>query len=190
MGSPDDAYGAFHHDTREGGSVGIGRESELEGNTLAFWKGRFFVSIVAFDELPATRATMQALATAVAGAIKKEGEPPALVGLLPQEGLVTSHVSYFHDWGYLSTRVRLGREDPFGLDRQTEGLLARYRDHDGAVLVLVRFPSGARAAAALHGVEQRPARAFGDTVAVVLDATTSEAAARLLDAVELLATQE
>jgi len=50
MGSPADAFGAYHHDMREGEPAGVGQESELADGSLAFWKGPYFVSILLMEE--------------------------------------------------------------------------------------------------------------------------------------------
>ncbi len=151
MGSSSDAYGAYHHDMREGKSAGVGNESEQQGSSLFFWKGRYFVSVVALATDPSSRTAVRALAAAIARAIKDPGRPPALVGRLPHAGLVTSQVHYFHTWRLLGRHYNLGPDDLLGLDARTEGVLARYRwasartagqaEADaGALLLLVEFP--------------------------------------------------
>ena len=47
MGTSAGAYGAFHHDVRNGANAGIGAEADQDGGALAFWKGRHFVSVIA-----------------------------------------------------------------------------------------------------------------------------------------------
>jgi hypothetical protein len=207
MGSPSDAYGAYHHDMREGPSAGVGNESERLGSSIFFWKGRYFVSVVGLRAEPATRAGVAALAEAVARAISDAGAPPALVARLPSRGLVTSQVHYFHSWRLLGRHYDLGPDDLLQLGPATEGVLARYRfGRDGAggapLLLVVRYPDPAAAArghrrlvaAALPGVAPRgavrseargwaAARHAGALVIAVFEAASAEQALELAGAV-------
>ncbi len=157
MGSPSDAFGAYHHDLREGVPAGIGQESEYADGALAFWKGRYFVSILATDETPETRGALIEVGRRVAAAIREEGDPPALLRLLPESGLLPAQVHYFH--GHLSlTRYQpVSDRNVLRLGESTEGLLARYRpaasDTPGATtfaLLLIAYPSSGKAREALE----------------------------------------
>ncbi len=157
MGSSAGAFGAYHFDVREGGDAGIGRESELVGSSLAFWKGRFFVSITPFDDVPATREAVLSLGRSVAGTIEEDGGPPPLVRLLPQEGLVRGQVHYFGDRKILGLFVPLGGNGETVLDPFAEGVLARYRFGGGVglmSLLLLRYPSEEQARRGLNGLEK------------------------------------
>ena len=159
MGSSSDAFGAYHHDMREGKDAGVGQESEYFGGSLAFWKDRYFVSIVPLQETAEVKRAVMALGKAIAHAIPREGAKPELVRRLPAGGLITSQVHYFHDWGSLNRRYFLAPENLLNLDERTEGILARYRSGRTAeeaeaagscVLVLIRYPSR-RDAEKAHG---------------------------------------
>ena len=159
MGSSRDAFGAYHHDLREGEDAGIGHESEYAGGALYFWKDRFFVSILAFDETAGTERAVRALGRAIAGKIPRHGAKPEILRLLPRNGPRAAQVTYFHDWTYLNTRRFIADENLLGLDRETEGILARYRSEDRAaerqrrdsfVLLLARYPSARLAGKALE----------------------------------------
>jgi len=201
MGSSADAFGAYHYAMREGRSVGVGVESELHGNTLAFWKGRLFVSIVPLRVIAGIGDVVLALGQSIAKGIKEQGGPPALVRLLPRQGLVASQVHYFHDGSLLRMRAALASVAVLGLTAETEGLLARYRLSDdtasaagatGAALLLIRYPTDAGARAAFAALRTSPtsldaahtveARLAGRLLAAVLDAPSPAAARALLDA--------
>ena len=49
MGTPADAFGVYHHSIHEGDNAAIGNDSEIMGAALSFWKGRYYVSILAFE---------------------------------------------------------------------------------------------------------------------------------------------
>ncbi len=162
MGSSRDAFGAYHHDIRDGEDVAAGTESDMAGSSLAFWKDRFFVSLVALADAPETRQAIQAMGREIAGRIPGAGEKPAILRLLPREGLQKGRISYFHDWTYLNTRHVIADENLLLLDGRTEGVLARYREGTGEgeqpgkegraffLLVLVRYPTEERAKQALE----------------------------------------
>ncbi len=144
MGSSEDAYGAYHHDIRDGEDVGIGQESEFMDGNLAFWKERYFVSIVPFDETAEVNRTVSGIAAAIAAAIPKEGRKPAIVGLLPETGLQRHHLHYFHNHLCLNIHYYLGDKDLLNLGRETEGVIARYKQVPYAkhyVVMVVRYPS-------------------------------------------------
>ena len=151
MGTSEDAYGAYHHDMREGESPGIGRESEYMGGALAFWKGRYFVSIIAFDDTDDARRAVLGLGEAVDAAIPDDGGPPDIVQFLPRDGLLAQHVHYLHNHFSLNLHYFVAEENLLGLDQQTEGVLARYALPHAAggesgdtpsVLLLIRYPGG------------------------------------------------
>jgi uncharacterized protein DUF6599 len=147
MGSSADAFGAYHHDMREEQDAGIGHESEYQGGSLYFWKGRYFVSVVAMVENQQTKLAVLSLGKAIAAAIGPKGEKPDLVGLLPQSGLDKSQVHYFHDWLLLNRHYFISDANILRLGKKTEGILARYRHSKSGsfALLLVRYESGAAA---------------------------------------------
>jgi hypothetical protein len=139
MGSAADAFGAYHHDMREGQDQPIGQEAEYMGGALYFWKGRYFVSIVALRNPELTKQAVLSLGRAIAEKIKQTGKPPALLALLPQAGRQKDQLLYFHSWPLLNLRYYLADDNILLLDNKAEGLLARYQDD--TVLILVRYES-------------------------------------------------
>lgn len=146
MGSSADAFGAYHHDVREGADVAIGQESEYLQGALSFWKGRYCVAVTAVQETDDAREAVLELGRAIAAAIPKEGPPPNLIRLLPTKDLRRGHVHYFHDLSCLNYYYFLTEENLLGLDGKAEGVLARYKPEGSAtdvswVLFLIRYPS-------------------------------------------------
>ncbi len=152
MGTSYDAYGAYHHDIREGESARIGQESELHGSSLSFWKDRYFVCIIPFDDTPAMRKAVEAIAEAISASIPGEGPPPPLAAALPAKNLVTSQVHYFHTHSALNTHFFVAEDNILKLDSDTNGVAARYRSADADAppfaLIAIEYPSGQRASAA------------------------------------------
>lgn len=207
MGSASDAFGAWHHDLRDGDSARIGQESEYAAGALAFWKGRYFVSILAMEDTPETHAAVIDLGRAIAEAIREEGEPPYLTQLLPERGLIPAQIRYFHGHESLGRYLSLGESNVLGLGPATEGIVARYREAssgDGVAsrhaLLVVSYPTAAEAQRAIERFSKESlvgaggasvgrtrdgtwagARAQERILAIVLDASAREAIDPILD---------
>jgi Family of unknown function (DUF6599) len=196
MASPADAYGVFTH-SREGEPVDVGQDATFGYGTLSFWKGRFFVSVLAEQESERTRAVVLALGRAVAEAIPGTGERPALVGRLPAAGLDPASVVFLRHPRILEAHVPVGPDNPLGVGPSAPAATARYRlDGGTADLVVVDYADAEGASSAgttfaarfLDG--ERPAHrddgwcaaaALGDRArAFVLRAPSREAALSLL----------
>jgi len=148
MGSSQDAFGVFSH-SREGEEQGIGQGSEYRGGLLCFWKDRFFVCISSERETPATKEAVPHLAREIARRIKRTGEKPKLLDLLPQEDLLAGSVRYFHLYTSLNYHYFVASENILRLSRKTEAVLARYKP--GRMhLLCIRYPSEDEAKEALE----------------------------------------
>jgi hypothetical protein len=174
MKSASDAFGAYHHDLREGESAEIGQESEYADGALAFWKGRFFSSVIALHEDPDTDRAVLELGRAIANGITDEGAPPDLLRFLPEEGPGPMQIRYFHEQSSLSRYYFLAEENVLNLGKRTEAILASYGDAQSGgsrqVYLIVRYPSAALAregfdglleALPLEGAEQGIGRSRG-----------------------------
>jgi hypothetical protein len=146
------AFGAFTYD-REGEEVDIGQGGLRREGWLTFWQGRFFVSLTAEGEGAALAEGLLALASAAAAAIGEAGALPDLLAGLPEPARqVPRSLRYLRHPAILATHLPVGFGDPLGMGTDAEAALVRYQD--GAVLVVVRYPSDARAAAALEGAQR------------------------------------
>jgi hypothetical protein len=161
MESAADAFGAYHHDTRKEEPAGIGQESEYDSGALAYWKGRYFVSIISLDETPEARLAVLDLGRRVAEGIREEGSPPGLMRFLPEKDLLEAETRYFHTHLSLNRYYFVSERNPLNLGPGTEGLLARYRvtspesaDAPPYMLLLVAYPSTADAREALRQLRE------------------------------------
>ena len=149
MGRSDNAFGIFSFE-REGREAGFGQGSEYYAGFMRFWKGPFLVSMVAQDETPEVREVMFALAKALDLAIAQTGPPPAILALLPEEGLIPERVRYFRHHALLNYHYYVAEENILHLGERTEAVLASYADTDRALrLLLVRYASAEEATSAL-----------------------------------------
>lgn len=151
MGDAAGAFGAFTYD-RDGAGMDIGQGALLREGWLTFWQGRFFVSLTAEGAGIAHREGLLAIARAAAAAIGERGAEPELVSRLPANGLQPGSVRYLRHPSILGTHLPLPPHDPLGLGSDAEAALARWKD--GALLLIVRYPVAARAAAGLEGAQR------------------------------------
>ena len=123
MGSSYDAFGVFAH-TRETIAEDFGQGSEYAAGLLTFWKGRFYVSVLAYPETAASKNAVTALGQAIAGAIKEEGPVPPILALLPQEDLQPESVRYFHHYIWLNSFTFVSNENVLDIGADTPATLA------------------------------------------------------------------
>ena len=200
MGKPDDAYGVFSHN-REGESTGFGQGCERHGNTLCFWKGRYFVCVVSNDQSERAGRAVTELAATIDRQIAGSGGKPAVVRSLPSAGLHPETIRYFHLHPSLNYHYYLAEQNVLGLSLQTEAVLAQYGE--GMLLLCVHYPSAEEAttgqrglaeALGTHALSPQPvgqasgrwctANTTGQYLVAVLEAPSSEAAADLLRAAD------
>ncbi len=204
MGSPEEAYGVFSCD-RQDPEAGIGQESTFGPGLLRFWQGRYFVSISSAGDEQKTDKAILELGKAVVPHLGPRGEPPRLLQILPQPGLIKSKTSYFHSSISLNNRYFVASENILSLEREkTDCVFAEYSEggEETIKLLLARYPDEERAQAAgrsfLKGFlpEAGPdgtaqtenkkwvlSRCHKDFVAIVFEAPSRERAENLFAAV-------
>lgn len=155
MGSSYDAFGVFAH-ARETDAKDFGQGSEYASGLLTFWKGRFYVSILAYPETPASKSAVTVLGKAIDGAIGEEGPPPPILALLPQENLLPETVRYFHHYIWLNSFSFVSNENVLDIGADTPAALAKYRTAGSSLfLLLVLYPDAARAEAAARQFDEK-----------------------------------
>lgn len=145
MANPGDAYGIFSGDP-DGESVAVGQEGLYGGGLLRFWKGPYFVRLMAEKETEESRRVVVGLGLKIAAAVREEGAKPAILACLPAERLEKKSVRYFHKQVSLNSHYYLADENVLLLDDRTEVALARYREGwEKSMLLVCRYPSPAAA---------------------------------------------
>jgi hypothetical protein len=148
MVSAADAYGIFSNDP-DGEDVQVGAEAIYGGGLLRFWKGPYFVRLLAEKETGETRGVIIGLGLKIAAAIPEDGSKPGLLACLPRERLEKKSIRYFHKQVSLNAHYYLADENVLLLDERTEAVLARYKEGwDKAMLLVCRYktPGDARRA--------------------------------------------
>ena len=148
MGDSFNAFGVFSHGReREDGLVGQG--SEYGGGLLTFWKGRYYISIMAYPETEEKRGLVLELGRKTAAAIPGEGALPPVLELLPKENLVRDSIRYFHHYIWLNSHFFVANENILQIDDETQAVLAKYKTGDKTLhFLLALYPEPERAKSA------------------------------------------
>ena len=146
MGSPAEAFGVFSCD-REDEGAGIGQDSEYGFGLLRFWKGRYFVSVIATGDDQAAKPAIFKLGKSVAGLLGPKGKKPEMLKLLPDKGLLKDRISFFHSNVNLNNRFFIASDNILNLDRSTDCAFAEYEEkgQEPVILMIVRYPDKAAA---------------------------------------------
>jgi hypothetical protein len=149
MGSAQDAFGVFTHDT-EGEVLDVGQDARYRPGWLSFWQHRYFVSIYMEEESTAAENAVKELGRQVATRIGIKGSRPRILTQLPRKGMVTGSIRYLHHPVVLNYHYYLADENILYLTPQTDAVLAAYRHDNGqARLLIVAYPDSQTAEKAL-----------------------------------------
>jgi len=148
MGTSEDAFGIFSH-ARETEESGIGQGYEYRSGLLCFWKSQFFVCIQADEETPQTKEAAFALARAIDSKILTTGNKPQLLSCLPEDGLDSNSVRFFHTHTALNFHYFLGNKNILNLSSETDAVLAQYGNE--SYLLCIEYPSASDARRGYHG---------------------------------------
>jgi hypothetical protein len=203
MGSSQDAFGVFTHDT-DGEVIDVGQNARLRPGWLSFWKDRYFISIYAEEETKAAGKALKEIAGQVAAAIPKEGPKPAILARLPLEGLQSDSIRYLHHPIVLNYHYYLSDENILSISAETDAALAAYQiGNQEARLLLVYYPEPEKArqsqasflkhylpdadsagAALLEDGKWAAVKRKKQLLAIVLEADSRELADKLLKSVQ------
>ncbi len=143
MGNSPDAFGVLSFDFA-GDEAGIGQKSLYAAGLLRFWKGKYFVRVLAEAETPAAKKAVLAIGKELAVAFPGKGSLPELVARLPEKGLLAESVHYFHKKICLDYFYYLADDNILNLDEDTNVVMADYRTPSGqAKLLAVQYDSEA-----------------------------------------------
>ena len=155
MGTSSNAYGVFQHGMEEVDRfVAPEIDSEYAGGLLTFWKGKYYISILAFPETDEKRDVVKKLGQQIVKLIEGKSKKPSIIGLLPEENLVKESIRYFRHHVWLNTHYFISSDNVLKIDKNTEAVLAKYDLDNGGkkrtVLLLVKYPDQRTASAAYN----------------------------------------
>ena len=129
--------------------VDIGNEGIMSGTNLDFWKGRYFCKVYSFDMSEKYRGDVANFGDRLASEILEAGEEPAVVGILPQNGLVPKSARFFSRKLGLDNIRYVSEENVFNLSEETKGVVAEYQVGDSKFETFaIVYPSSDKAFAA------------------------------------------
>jgi hypothetical protein len=190
MGSPRGAFGAFAHG-RETLVEEVGQGSDYGGGLLTW-----YVSILGYPETETKRKAIYELGRSIAALIPETGSLPPILAALPRTGLVEASARTFHHPLLQNDYVTVSHENPLGIGKETEAVLARYvRQGERHVLMLVDYPTEDDAekaqrvftetvlggtASARRGERWAGLKRSGKRLVIALDASSLQAVDRVL----------
>jgi hypothetical protein len=135
MGNPADAYGVYSY-AREQEETGIGSAFERGGSILCFWQDQYYVCVAAEQREPDPAPIIEEVARRISKRLPAAGTRPALVDLLPAEGLRPLSERYFHLHLTLNYHYYLVRENVLNLSTETDAVLGRYQPGSTILLII------------------------------------------------------
>jgi hypothetical protein len=140
MTTASNSFGVFSQ-SMESVDASFGQGSQLSKGLIIFWKGQYYISMMAHPETDESRKALQTLASKIDRAMAKEGSLPSIIKLLPEEALVRESIRYFRHHAWLNAHYFIADHNLLHINDTTEALLAKYREGDNrAVLLLVEYP--------------------------------------------------
>lgn len=194
------AFGVFTH-TRTANEAEYGQSSQFFTGALIFWKGPYYVTIVADDDNETIRKAMREMASDIDSKILKTGAIPKLVEKLPAESLQKDGFIYFHHYIWMNAYYFISSDNLLNISSTTDVVMARYGEKENRYyLLLIEYETEAEALAAIqkfrkHYMEESSTgtevqiedgswcaiRHESKVLAIVFNATSYSVAKQLLD---------
>jgi hypothetical protein len=122
---PRNAFGVFSQ-TREKENLQLGQGAYSLPGAVFFWKDHYYFSLSSWESTPEAEGFIRALGDYIDKKIPFTGELPALLKLLPDEGLVPFGYLYFHHYIWLNSYYFIMDNNLVNIDDNADAVLARY----------------------------------------------------------------
>ena len=134
------AFGVFTH-TRTKNDKMYGQGSQNFTGAIIFWKDHYFIAITANDDNEPIRSAMKRIGDKIDAKIHTKGELPAIVDLLPDDGLEPNGFLYFHHYIWQNAYYYISNDNFLNIDSDTDAILAKYGSKDNRYyLLIVQYP--------------------------------------------------
>lgn len=145
MDCPANAFGIYSSDRAGEHPFQLGNDAALGDYLLQFWQNVYFVRIQDLDLAGVGKGRLEAFGREISAGLPPgaQADYPAILSLLPADGLLPESVCYFHTGNSLNSLVYLGEENLLGLSDSTEAVSAEYRTAgrpDVFRLALIHYP--------------------------------------------------
>ena len=145
MSDPKNAFGVYTQ-SRDKEESDYGQGSQSFPDFILFWKGPYFVIVNTQEIVPESGKAIRYLAKLIDESIQETGDIPAVVNLLPKEGLAPAGFLYFHHYIWLNSYFFIANQNIINIDDQTDAVLAKYGTSDArSYLLVVEYPDEAKA---------------------------------------------
>jgi hypothetical protein len=145
LGSAADAFGIYSQ-TRDKEEKDYGQGSYYVSGAQFFWKGKYWVSLITNETTDESVRLLHTLAACIDGKLTENGETPAILSVLPAEGLVPGGTLYFHHYIWLNSYYFIASENILGVDDHTPAVLAKYGSPEERLyLLVIQYPDGVKA---------------------------------------------
>ena len=150
MTDSKNAFGVYTQ-SRDKEESDYGQGSQSFPDFILFWKDRYFVIVNTQEVVPESQKAIQYLAKLIDESISETGDIPAVVNLLPKEGLAPAGFLYFHHYIWLNAYYFIADHNLIDINEQTDAVLAKY-DETGArsYLLIVEYPDENKAVEAYN----------------------------------------
>jgi hypothetical protein len=96
---------------------------------------------MATPETKTSKAAIINLAQHIEDSIENEGKLPEILALLPQNDLIKESIRYFYHYIWLNSYYFISQENILHIEQGTEAVLAKYRENQHRILLLlVNYP--------------------------------------------------
>jgi len=134
MVEPKYSFGLYTHIRGRGKTISaIGEDCEIFKNSLIFWKGKYFVSLISEDNIK--NEILLSFAKEIEKNIKKEKFKSEIFKRAKELNLNLKNIKYFFNMNILNYNYYIINEDIFYFKDGTEGIFSPYKD--GYILLLL-----------------------------------------------------
>lgn len=148
------AFGVFTH-TRTRNDRMYGQGSQHFTGALIFWKGPYFIAITANDDNESIQSAIKQIAGEIDAKIHIKGELPAIVDLLPDDGLEPDGFLYFHHYIWQNAYYYISNDNFLNIDSNTNAILAKYGNKENRYyLLIVQYPDATSAEKAVDSFRE------------------------------------
>jgi hypothetical protein len=145
LGSSANAFGIYSQ-TRDKDEREYGQGSYYVSGAQFFWKGKYWVSLITGESTEESVRLLHSLAAYIDGNITDTGDPPSILSVLPEEGLLPGGTLYFHHYIWLNAYYFIASENILGVDDHTPAVLAKYGSPEERLyLLVIQYPDTAKA---------------------------------------------
>jgi hypothetical protein len=145
LGSSADAFGIYSQ-TRDREEMEYGQGSYYVSGAQFFWKGKYWVSLITAETTEESEKLLHSLAAYLDEQLAETGEPPAILFVLPAEGLASGGYLYFHHYIWLNSYYFIASENILEVNDSTPAVLAKYGTPQARIyLLVIRYPDRSEA---------------------------------------------